>query len=516
MCPSYMAWLEGRHSRGGRGNALRLAITGQLGAAWSDPGTLETLDLCLSCKGCKTECPSNVDIARLKAGYLGRGYRGSGRVPLKARVFGHVRALNRWGSIAPGVANWVNRLPVTRWVLGKALGFARQRSVPEFGRALTARVMDSRDGVGSARPDVAGEALPQTPPSGRGTERALPGESGVRSAAVEETLPQPPPSGRGTERARPGESGARSAAVEETLPQPPPLGRGSEETGQHAPRAGLTAMDGTLPQPPPSGRGTEKGVAGDGASASGSAPTVVVFGDCFTTYNEPRIGLAAKRVLEAFGYRVRFVNAGCCGRAMISTGLLADAIGTIDATLERLGPVIEDQSVRAVVVCEPSCLSAIKDDWLELKVRTPRAVREKLAGKSWLVEEFLEREWGKHPRTPVVGKAQAEGPRCVLHGHCHQKALWGVGSSAGLLKRLLGDVQVLDSGCCGMAGSFGYTQEHYDLSMRIGELVLFPAVRESAGACVVAPGTSCRHQIRDGTGVEAVHPIEVVARVLGV
>jgi Fe-S oxidoreductase len=105
----------------------------------------------------------------------------------------------------------------------------------------------------------------------------------------------------------------------------------------------------------------------------------------------------------------------------------------------------------------------------------------------------------------------------VLHGHCHQKALWGVDSSAALLRRLVGDqLRVLDSGCCGMAGSFGYTEDHYDLSMKIGEVVLFPAVRAAAGETIVAPGTSCRHQIKDGTGVTAVHPIEAVASLLGV
>ncbi len=399
MCPSYMGTLDERHSTRGRGNALRLAITGQLGAQeglrWSDPETLATLDLCLSCKGCKTECPSNVDIARLKAEYTAQGFRESGRVPLKARVFGHVRALNRIGSVMPGLANWVNGLGVTRRMLGAVLGFAAKRSVPEFGRALSPRRVDSAAGVNAG------------------------------------------------------------------------------------------------------------------------APMVAVFGDCFTTYNEPGIGLAAKRVLEAFGYRVKFVNAGCCGRAMISTGLLSEAIATADATLDGLRAVIEDDAVKAIVVCEPSCLSAIKDDWLELKQRTPMAVRKKLAGKSWLVEEFLEREWEGHPRRPELGRAESPPP-VVLHGHCHQKALWGVGSSAGLLKRLLGDeLRVLDSGCCGMAGSFGYTEDHYELSIKIGELVLFPAVRAAAGATVVAPGTSCRHQIRDGTGVEALHPIEVVAGVLG-
>jgi FAD/FMN-containing dehydrogenase/Fe-S oxidoreductase len=397
MCPSYMGTMDERHSTRGRGNALRLAITGQLAAPgssrrqenqalWSDPETVETLDLCLSCKACKAECPSNVDIARLKAEYTAQRYRSTGHTPLKARTFGHVRMLNRLGSVAPGMANWLNRLPASRWVLNRVLGLAPQRTIPEFARPL------------------ARQFRPQA-------------------------------------------------------------------------RAGTN---------------------------------VAVFGDCFTMYNEPGIGLAAKRVLEAFGYGVVLVDAGCCGRAMISTGLLPDAIAAADAALSKLIPVVDDPSVAAVVVCEPSCLSAIKDDWLELKLKTPRAVREALAAKSWMVEEFLEKRWGSHPNTPRIAASGA----CVLHGHCHQKALWPE-SSVAVLRRLLGDrLAVLDSGCCGMAGSFGYTADHYELSMKIGELVLFPAVRGAPNATVIAPGTSCRHQIKDGTGRTALHPIEVIATLI--
>lgn len=407
MCPSYMGSLDERHSTRGRGNALRLAITGQLSAqpgapAWDDPGTIETLDLCLSCKACKTECPSNVDIARLKAEYTAQRYRAKGRAPLAAVVFGHVRTLNRLGSLAPRLANWVNRQPWARAVADRLLGLAPRRSLPAF--------------------DV-------------------------------------------------------------------PLAR----------RWG----------------GIEREKRGDGASPR--AATVALFGDCFTGYNEPRIGLAAKRVLEAFGYRVVLADAGCCARALISTGLLEDAIGTADATLERLAPLIKDADVKAVLVLEPSCLSSFKDDWLQLKLRAPMALREGLAAKAMLVEDFLDRYWEAHPRRPDF--APHEGS-VILHGHCHQKALWGVETSAGLLRRLAGDkLRVLDSGCCGMAGSFGFQAHRYDLSMRIGEQVLFPAVRRAAAAgpcAVAAPGTSCRHQIHDGTRIAAEHPIEIVERLLSV
>lgn len=396
MCPSYMGTLDERHSTRGRGNALRLAITGQLGdpplrgGLWNDPATIETLDLCLSCKACKAECPSNVDIARLKAEYTAQRYRATGRVPLAARVLGNVRILNRLGALAPGLSNAVGRQFPVRAVMNRVLGLAPRRSLPAFSRSL-ARVLASRGQAGRS-------------PHG--------------------------------------------------------------------------------------------------------APTVALFGDCFTMYNESGIGLAAARVLEAFGYRVTLADAGCCGRAMVSMGLLEQAVESADAALSRLRPLADDNGVRAVLVLEPSCLSAIKDDWLQLRLRTPIEQRVRLAAKSWLVEEFLEKEWPRHPRRP-------DFPACggvLLHGHCHQKALWGVESSAAILRRIGARVIIPDTGCCGMAGSFGYMADKYDLSMKIGALTLFPAVQAATGATVVAPGTSCRHQIRDGTGVCALHPVELLDR----
>lgn len=419
MCPSYRGTRDERHATRGRGNALRLAITGQVGRegwkngvpAWDDPETMETLRLCLSCKACKSECPSNVDVARLKAEYTAQRYRATGTVPLSARVFGHVRWLNRVGSIAPGLANWFNSTRLAKWGAERLLGVDRRRSLPAFARSLY-RQWGEREG--SRRRDV---------------------------------------------------------------------------------------------------------------EASGREQRVALFADCFTTYNEPTIGLAAKRVLERLGYEVELLPreqwgsggqggwGGCCGRALISTGLLEDAIAEAEATLEMLRGAIEDPSVVAILVCEPSCLSSFKDDWLRLKMRAPLALRKKLAAKAMLVEEFVAERWESHAAPAGVEKV---GP-VVLHGHCHQKALWGSETSAAGLRKVSDSVHVLDSGCCGMAGSFGYTCDRYDLSMKIGELSLFPSVRSAPeGAVIAAPGTSCRHQIRDGTGREAVHPIEVIARAMGV
>jgi Fe-S oxidoreductase len=244
-------------------------------------------------------------------------------------------------------------------------------------------------------------------------------------------------------------------------------------------------------------------------------PRVVLFGDCFTAYNEPQIGRSAVHVLERLGYEVVLPETGCCGRAMISVGLLDDAIRSADQVIAELKPFIEDPNVAAIVVCEPSCLSAMKDDWLQLKLAAPIALRQKLAEKAMLVEDFVEKKWDAHPRRPSVIKS--DGKPICLHGHCHQKSLWGDQTSSAILRRLGGaDVDVLPSGCCGMAGAFGYAAEKYDLSMRIGELSVFPPIRSASDeTIIVAPGTSCRHQIRDGTGKEAMHPIQLVARWFG-
>jgi Fe-S oxidoreductase len=242
---------------------------------------------------------------------------------------------------------------------------------------------------------------------------------------------------------------------------------------------------------------------------------VVLFGDCFTAYNEPEIGRSAVYVLKQLGYQVLLADVGCCGRAMISVGLLPDAIKSADHALAALKPFLEDPNVSAILVCEPSCLSAMKDDWLQLKLSTPISLRRQLADRAMLVEDFVEKNWDTHSNRPA--NIQADQSPICLHGHCHQKALWGDQTSSAILRRLSGgDVTVLPSGCCGMAGAFGYAEDKYELSMKIGELSVFPPIRAaSQETIIVAPGTSCRHQIRDGTGKSAIHPIRLVARWLG-
>lgn len=396
MCPSYQATLDERHSTRGRGNALRLAITGQtqLGreptgeACLNDKDTLETLDLCLSCKGCKSECPSSVDIAKLKSEYLAQGYRARGRVPLGVRIKSNIHTLNRLGSIVPSVSNAMQRFAPVRSIINHAMGVHPQRSLPPFARPLR-----------------------------------------TRSAP-----------------------------------------------------------------------------AGDG-------PRVVVLSDTFTTHNEPEVGEACVSVLEKLGYGVDVLPVSDLGRAAISLGHLEHAVRDANRTISRLRGLIEDKSVLAFIIPEPSCLSAVCDDWGDLRLEHAEALISHLIAKAILPETFVDQFWDRHPTRPHPKPIRG---RIVLHGHCHQKSLWGDGTSSAIFERLYpGQVRTLPTGCCGMAGSFGYDQHRYDLSMKIGEQVLFPSVRAlGADDMLIAPGTSCRHQILDGTGRRARHPIELLDELL--
>lgn len=397
MCPSYQATLDERHSTRGRGNALRLAITGQIDlghanqAAFNDSATKETLDLCLSCKGCKAECPSSVDIAKLKSEYLAQGYRQSGRVPMSVRIMSNIHALNRIGAVAPWLTNALNAAGPIRSIINHALHIHPDRSLPRAHRPIKRR-------------DVP-----------RGTKSA-----------------------------------------------------------DHK---------------------------------------VVVISETFTTHNDPQIAHKACHVLEGFGYAVGIETVSDFGRAAISLGYLDHAIKDAQRMLDQLAHLIEDDTIKALIVPEPSCLSAIADDWVDLKIDRDPELIKRFKAKAALPEAFIEAMWDQHPARP---RFRDFAGRIVLHGHCHQKALWGDASSSAIFDRLYpGQVEVLATGCCGMAGSFGYGAHRYGLSMKIGEQVLFPAVR-SAGAqdIIIAPGASCRHQILDGTQRATLHPIEALAQLI--
>ncbi len=405
MCPSYRATLEERHSPRGRANALRAGILGEsAGPNWSDADTLATLDLCLSCKACKTECPSNVDIARLKAEYEAQGYRRRGHAPRAALLFGHVRALNRLGAMAPTIFNRAGRIRALRILLNSFAGLAPQRPLPDFGPALHRR---------------------------------------------------------------------------------------------------------RRPRPP------------TGESRNLSGPAVALFGDCFTAFGESHIGRDAIDVLETLGYAVELPRTGCCGRAMISNGLLAQAGRVARRTLRELAGLAVDPRIRAILVCEPSCLSAMLDDWPHLKALGDHQALTALTKKTMLVEDFIARFRDSHPRPPVLAGTNhplVRGRPVLFHAHCHQKALWPeqIPIALGMLRQLVGDnLLPLDTGCCGMAGAFGYLRNHYDLSMRVFAAPEFDPLRQAPPeAIILANGTSCRQQISHAAGRAALHPIQLAAQLL--
>jgi Fe-S oxidoreductase len=232
----------------------------------------------------------------------------------------------------------------------------------------------------------------------------------------------------------------------------------------------------------------------------GTGREIALFNDTWTNHQRPEIGEAAVRVLAAAGARVVLPDVVCCGRTMLSEGLVDDARRQAARNVELLDPLVR----RGVPIAglEPSCILTIRDDYARLLPDDPRV--EALATKTRLWEEAL---LELDPPEFTAG-----GP-VILHAHCHQKALVGAAPTERALMLAPGtEVRTLDSGCCGMAGLFGYEREHYDVSMRMGERVLFPAVRAAGDADVVAPGTSCREQIVDGTGKQSLHPAQWLAR----
>jgi Fe-S oxidoreductase len=249
----------------------------------------------------------------------------------------------------------------------------------------------------------------------------------------------------------------------------------------------------------------------DRRRAKSTGREVVFLADSFTTFTEPAIGRAAIELLEAAGYAVRLESGGCCGRSSISKGLLDRARGMAEAMTERLAPYAE-RGV-PIVGCEPSCLLTLREEHLSLQPGSARA--KVVADQARLVEELLV-EAIDAGRLRLDPGSKVAGSRILFHGHCHQKALAGTEATVELLERVPGaEVVELDAGCCGMAGSFGFEAEHYELSMQIGELRLFPALRrEDAGTLVAATGVSCRQQIAHGVGREARHPVEIVRAAL--
>lgn len=396
MCPSYAATHEEVHSTRGRANALRLALTGQLGPGALNSGELKAvMDMCLACKGCKGECPNSVDMVRLKSDVLHQHQKRHG-VPLRARFFGHLPGLARLasGPQAPLVNALIGRAPV-RGLMGKVLGVDPVRPLPPYA-----------------------------------------------SQRLSKWFAQRPSNGADTVR-----------------------------------------------------------------------PRVVLFNDTYTEHYLPQVGRAAIEVLEAAGYRVELATLGDSQRSAISQGLLDQARCNGTRLFRRLDEMLAGET--PLLVCEPSCATALADDLPDLLEDAELAQR--VASRVRMLDCFLEQELSSGRCTLLWKIPEADAPRHFLvHGHCHQKTLDGGRWTHRLLARIPGAV-VTDSeaGCCGMAGAFGYEIEHAGFSRKIAGQRLLPRLDKTSGETrVVANGFSCRHQIADLGGQHPIHVVELVREFL--
>jgi Fe-S oxidoreductase len=418
MCPSYMATRNEQDTTRARANMLRHVLTEARDGmnAWDSEQVKGVMDLCLSCKGCKSECPSNVDVARLKAEWQQHYYDVHG-VPLRSRlVAGFARSM-RLASLFPALYNWAVTAPDVSRYIKRFAGFSPKRSLPTIhGTTLAAWHKQHANKTG-----IEGGARPQDGLSGVAQSTNLSG-------------------------------------------------------GQVPPRF-------------PNGR-------------------VFLFCDEFTDYNDTPMGIKAVQLLNKLGYEVVIPEHVESGRAHFSKGLIRDAQKFAIRNVELLKDVVSAQT--PLIGLEPSCILSFRDEYPDLMPDRFVDAAKALAKNALLIDEFIAREADAGRITKAAFKAS---PRAIkLHGHCHQKALSSLTPTVKMLELPAGHkVSVIPSGCCGMAGSFGYEEEHFQVSQQIGELVLFPAVRSAPEETLIAaPGTSCRHQVKDATGRTALHPVEIL------
>jgi FAD/FMN-containing dehydrogenase/Fe-S oxidoreductase len=398
MCPSFMATRNEKDTTRARANILREMLTHSDKVNRFDHKEIyEVMDLCLSCKGCKSECPSNVDVAKLKAEFLQQYYDANG-VPMRSKLIANFSASAKLGAIAPRLYNYA----VTNKVIGKWIkqfsGFAVERSMPTLYK---------------------------------------------------------------------------------------------------------TTLQSWYKKNKANGRRQ---------TANGIQKKVYLFCDEFTNYNDTEIGIKAIQLLEKLGYEVVIPQHLESGRTWLSKGLLRKAKEIVNKNIALLHPIVTEEA--PLIGIEPSAILTFRDEYIDLATDEQLEAARKLSKYVFTVEEFIAREIEKG----VIRKEQFTTEKRViqLHGHCQQKALSSTAPSVKMMSLPENyTVQTIPSGCCGMAGSFGFEKEHYELSMKIGELVLFPTVRKQPSTVIIAaPGTSCRHQVHDGTGRQALHPVEVLFNAL--
>ncbi len=400
MCPSYRVTRDEQHLTRGRANTLRLALSGQLGPdAFTGDAVAEAMELCVSCKGCKRDCPTGVDMARMKIEFTAQYKRRHGHTLKDRLLAGLPRQLHCGAWLGP-LVKLRNRSALLRRAGERWFGLAARRALPEFRRDTFWR---------------------STPP------------------------------------------------------------------------APLLSADEAL------------------AAARAGDKVAVLFVDSFNGGFETQNALAALRVLQAAGWRVHSpVKAGghhCCGRTHLAAGMVDEACASLGALLDALLPLA--RAGVAIVGLEPSCLLTLRDEALVMGLGDKA---EAVAQQALLFEEFIARE-AKAGRFSLPLKAL--GKPLLVHGHCHQKAFGAVAPILDVLKLIPGaKPQLIESSCCGMAGSFGYEARHQDVSMQMAEAALLPAIRQQPEAVIVADGTSCRHQISHGAQREAVHVASLLASLL--
>jgi FAD/FMN-containing dehydrogenase/Fe-S oxidoreductase len=397
MCPSYRVTRDEQHLTRGRANTLRLAVSGQLGPdGLTSDAVREALDLCVSCKGCKRDCPTGVDMARMKIEFRHADGQKNGW-SLKDKLIARLPDYAATASKFAGLLNLRNRSGLLAALGERMLGFSARRSLPEW-------------------------------------------------------------------------------------------------QGQHFFNSGVT------------------GATRDEVLAA--AKPVVLFVDTFNGFFESDNARAAFQVLQAAGYTVHIAAKQkadgkhlCCGRTYLASGMVQEAKAKASELLEALHPLAAKGI--AVVGLEPSCLLSMRDEMTTMGFGERAQV---LAQQSLLLEEFLAREAAAGRLDALKGKLKPLATPVLVHGHCHQKAFGAVSPVLEVLKLIPGvQPQLIESSCCGMAGSFGYEAKHHAVSMQMAELSLLPAVRSAPDAIVVADGTSCRHQIQDGAQRQALHAAVLLA-----
>ncbi len=391
MCPSYMATREEKHTTRARANILREVLSDvSLEKPFKNEEVKDVMDLCISCKGCKTECPSNVDMAKLKAEYTYQYYKEEG-APLRAKLFANVTRSNKIAALAPTVYNFLMKNKLSSAIAKKLMGVASERNMPLLQASTLSKWYKNN-------------------------------------------------------------------------PQKGNLAKGK----------------------------------------------VYLFNDEFTNYNDTHIGITTIKLLNRLGYQVVIPKHEESGRTFISKGFLSEAKALANKNVKLLSTLVSEE--QPLIGLEPSAILTLRDEYLDLAEDQKSA--KYLAKYTFTIEEFLAREI---EAKNINSESFTEKEVYIrLHGHCHQKANSSLVPSKitiGLPKNY--KVQLIPSGCCGMAGSFGYEKEHYEVSMKIGELVLFPTVRKEPESTIIcAPGTSCRHQIKDGTKRDALHPVEILYKAL--